>query len=168
MPPAEQLYAENLALQAQVATVREENAHLLAQIAWLKKRLFGPGQGEKLDRAQLLLALAELEPLAVRAAAPRQTIAYERTQRQPRPAPAELFAKLPVKETVEIIPAEVKQDPDLYERVGEERTFEVDVTPPKLFKREIVRPKFRHCADRSRPLVLAPACLLYTSDAADE
>ena len=33
----------------------------------------------------------------------------------------------------------------------------MDVTPPKLFKREIVRPKFRHRLDRARPLTLAPA-----------
>jgi hypothetical protein len=35
MPPAEQLYAENLALQAEVSSVREENAQLRVQIAWL-------------------------------------------------------------------------------------------------------------------------------------
>jgi hypothetical protein len=36
-----------------------------------------------------------------------------------------------VQETVEVVPAEVKAEPDLYERIGEERTFEADVTPPK-------------------------------------
>jgi transposase len=157
MPPAEQLHAANLALQAEVAAMREENVHLRAQIAWLRKRLFGPGQGEKLDRAQLLLQLQELEKLAERAAAPRQAITYERAQPQSHPAPEELFAKLPVKETIEIIPEEVKKDPELYERVGEERTFEVDMTPPQLFKRVIIRPKFRHRLDRTRPLTLAPA-----------
>jgi len=35
--------------------------------------------------------------------------------------------------------------------------FEVDVIPPKLVKREIVRPKYRHRLDRSRPPLLAPA-----------
>ncbi len=58
-------------------------------------------------------------------------------------------------ETVEIVPEPVKQDPDLYERIGEERTFEIDVVPPKLVKREIVRPKYRHRLDRNRPPVLA-------------
>jgi transposase len=150
MPPAEQLYAENLAL-------KEEVAQLKVQIDWLKQRLFGPGQGEKLDRAQLLLKLEELEKLAARSPASTQTIAYERAVPQRREAPKELFAKLPVKETIEIIPAEVKKDPELYEKIGEERTFEVDITEPKVFKREIVRPKYRHRLDRARPPVLAAA-----------
>jgi len=157
MPPAEQLYAANLALKTEVAEVREENAQLRVQIAWLKKRLFGPGQGEKQDRAQLLLHLAELEKLLAPKPAPRLVVAHERALPRPRPEPEQLFAKLPVKETIEIIPEAVQKDPELYERVGEERTFEVDVTPPKLFKREIVRPKFRHRLDRARPLTLAPA-----------
>jgi transposase len=62
-----------------------------------------------------------------------------------------------VKETVELVPAAVQAEPDLYERIGEERTFEVDVTPPKLFKREIIRPKYRHRLDRNRAPLVAPA-----------
>jgi transposase len=157
MPPAEQLYAENLALKEEMATVREENVHLRTQIDWLKKRLFGPGQGEKLDRAQLLLKLEELEKLAARTPAPAQVIAYERAAPQRREPSRELFAKLPVKETVEIIPEEVRKDPELYEKIGEERNFEIDITQPKVFKREIVRPKYRHRLDRARPPVLAAA-----------
>lgn len=34
----------------------------------------------------------------------------------------------------------VKQEPKLYERIGEEHTFEVDVIEPKLVKREICGP----------------------------
>jgi transposase len=33
----------------------------------------------------------------------------------------------------------------------------VDIVPPKLFKREIVRPKYRHRLDRNRAPLLAPA-----------
>ncbi len=142
----------------EVQLLREENAVLRRQIAWLKQKLFGGGQGEKLDRAQLLLTLGELEKLAA-AARPVETITYERRKgpAEPRPLPAENFAHLPVQETVVIEPAAVLADPALYERIGEERTFEVDVTPPKLFKREIVRPKYRHRLDRSRAPLLAPA-----------
>jgi transposase len=71
--------------------------------------------------------------------------------------PAETFAKLPVVETIEIVPEAVKEEPELYERIGEERTFEVDVIEPKLVKREIVRPKFRHKLDRNRPPLVASA-----------
>jgi len=73
------------------------------------------------------------------------------------PLPAENFAHLPVVETIEIVPEAVQRDPDLYERISEERTFEVDVIEPKLVKREIVRPKYRHRLDRGRPPVIAPA-----------
>jgi transposase len=142
----------------EVQSLREENALLRTQIEWLKRQLFGPGKSEKLDRAQLLLKLGELEKLAA-ATRPAQTITYERPAGKPEPRtpPAETFAHLPVQETVEIVPPAVQADPELYERIGEERTFEVDVVPPKLFKREIVRPKYRHRLDRSRAPVLAPA-----------
>jgi transposase len=132
---------------------------LRAQIAWLKQQLFGGGKSEKLDRAQLLLKLGELEQLAAAAERPTETVTYERPAgpAPKRTLPAESFAHLPVQETVVIEPPAVQADPTLYERIGEERTFEVDVTPPKLFKREIVRPKYRHRLDRNRAPLLAPA-----------
>ena len=143
----------------EVQLLREENAALRAQIAWLKQQLFGPGKSEKLDRAQLRFQLEELEQLAAKTERRVETITYERAKpaKHPRSVPAETFAKLPVVETIEIVPEPVKQEPELYERIGEERTFEVDVIEPKLVKREIVRPKFRHKLDRARPPVIAPA-----------
>ena len=138
--------------------LREENAHLRTQIAWLKNKLYGPGKSETLDRAQLVLTLGELEKLAA-AERPVETISYERATGPAvkRSLPAENFAHLPVKETVVIEPAEVQADPSLYEKIGEERTFEVDVIPPQLFKREFVRPKYRHRLDRNRAPLTAPA-----------
>ncbi len=142
----------------EVALLKQEVAVLRAQIEWLKKQLFGGGKSEKLDRAQLLLKLGELEKLAASAETPKQTITYERpVRREKRPLPAESFAHLPVQERVVIEPALVQAEPEAYERIGEERTFEVDVVPPKLFKREIIRPKYRHKADRAQPPVVAPA-----------
>lgn len=145
-------------LQKENDLLREENTVLRANIEWLKKKLFGSGQSETLDRAQLLLKLGELEKLAA-AERPTATITYERpTGPAPkRTLPAESFAHLPVQETVVIEPPVVQADPTLYEKIGEERTFEVDVIPPKLFKREIVRPKYRHRLDRHRAPLLAPA-----------
>jgi len=150
MPPAEQLYAKVLELEAKLAAAESE-------LTWLRRQVFGPGKSEKLDRLQTQLPLGEVAgpPAAARTA----TVRYERTvqARERHPAPAEAFQKLPVTETVELVPAEVQADPDLYERIGEERTFEVSVVPPRLVKREIVRPKYRHRLDRSRPPVIAPA-----------
>jgi transposase len=121
----------------EVQQLREEVTVLRAQIAWLKQQLFGPGKSEKLDRAQLLLHLGELEKLAA-ATRPTGTITYERAggPAPKRTLPAEAFAHLPVKESIELVPEPVRADPDLYERIGEERTYEVDVVPPQLFKRD--------------------------------
>ncbi len=151
MPPPEELYAENLAL-------KEENAGLRAQVAWFRRQLFAGGRSEKLpvdSPAQGQLGLPET-PVAER---PRQAIAYERRAPAPekRPIPAEVFAHLPVQETVELIPAEVQAEPVAFERIGEERTFEVELVGPKLVKREFVRPKFRRKADRAAAPTIAPA-----------
>jgi transposase len=149
MPPLEAALSE-------ILTLKEENSVLRTQIEWLKKKLFGGGQSERLDKAQLIFKLGELEKLA--AAAKVETITYERAKAVGKtPVPAETFAHLPVHETVVIEPEAVKAQPELFEKIGEERTFEVDIVPPKLFKREIVRPKYRHVTDRSMPPLLAPA-----------
>jgi len=85
-------------------------------------------------------------------------ISYERAKPSPekRTVPAQTFAHLPVKETIVIEPDEVKAEPQAFEKIGEERTFEVDVVPPKLFKREIVRPKYQRKAEPSEAPVVAP------------
>ncbi|HLP08831.1 MAG TPA: hypothetical protein VK178_11755 [Opitutaceae bacterium] len=112
---------------------------LRAQIEWFKKQLFGGGKGERLDRAQLLLQLGALEKLAAHAEAAVQKVIYERAAPTPRPPAGEAFAKLPVQETVEIVPAEVKAQPDASERIGFSRTFEIEITPPEVFKRNGTR-----------------------------
>ena len=122
----------------------------------MKKKLFGGGQGERLDRAQLLLQIEQLERVATAPVA-KPVAAHERQPAQKRLTPAEAFAHLPVTETIEIVPEAVQADPALFEKIGEEETFEVDIVPPKLFKRRIVRPKYRHRLDRTRPPVVAPA-----------
>ena len=62
-----------------------------------------------------------------------------------------------MKETIVIEPAEVLAEPVAFEQIGEERTFELDVVLPALFKREFVRQKYRRKDDRSLPPVIAPA-----------
>ena len=156
MPPIELILEENQALKGKVSSLTEEVANLKAELAIFRKQIFGSGKNEKQDKAQLLLTLGQLE--ARIAEVETERVSYERRKpgaaRQP---PAEIFDKLPVRETIEIIPPEVKADPDLYERIGEETTFEVDIVHPQLYKRMIVRPKYRHLLDRSRPPLVAPA-----------
>ncbi|MBI2513263.1 MAG: IS66 family transposase [Opitutae bacterium] len=146
-------------LKQELAELRELVPTLRAQIAWLKQQLFGPGKSEKLDCAQLLLRIDALEKAVIAAERPVEKITYERVAgpAPKRTLPAESFAHLPVKETLIIEPEAVRADPSLYEKIAEERTFEVDVVPPQLFKREIIRPKYRHRLDRNRVPLLAPA-----------
>jgi len=152
MLPVEKVYAENLAL-------REENAELRAQVAWFKRKVFGGSQSEKLAFGSAAQTHLALPALPAPAAPTSEVITYERLKAsgEKRPIPAQTFAKLPVKETVEIIPEEVKAAPEAFVKIGEERTFEVDIVPPKLFKREIVRPKYRRKEDRSEAPLIAPA-----------
>jgi len=134
--------------------LRDEVATLGWQLEKLRKHLFGSGKGERLDRVQLLLQLKELEAAVAVAECPVQQVSYERRApaAERRRAPEKLFEKLPVAEVVVIEPDPVKANPGAYERIGEERTFEVEIIPPKLYKREIVRPKYkRRRIVRSRP-----------------
>ena len=161
MPPAEQLYAENQLLLAEVNEMKLELAKLRAQIEYYKRKLFGGGQSEKMDRAQMLMNLGELEK-AVQKAAEIETITYSREKsandaQARRERERQAFEKLPVTETITIVPDEVKSAPEAYEKISEERTVELDITPPKLIKREYIRPKYRRRADRSQPPVVAPA-----------
>jgi hypothetical protein len=141
----------------EMTLLKQENVALRAQVDWLKRQLFGPGKSETLDRLQGALALGEVA--AAPAPVKTETIHYERTvaSKEKRPLPAEVFKDLPVAETIELVPTEVKAQPELFEKISEERTFEVDIVPPKLVKREIVRPKYRHKLNRAMPPVIAPA-----------
>jgi transposase len=149
MPSAEELFKENESL-------RGENAVLRAQIEWLRKQVFGGRKSERLADAQMTLTLGALEKRAERDPESR-TVTYERVAPKARPTPAETFAALPVTEVLEIIPEEVQAHPEAYERIGEERTFEVDIVQARLVKREIVRPKYRLKADKCVAPLLAPA-----------
>ena len=153
------LQKENAELRGEIGQLTARCAELQAKLALLLKKYFGGGQSETLDKAQLLLAIDGLQKEIAAVERPLESVTYERpTGPAPkRTLPAESFAHLPVKETIELVPEVVKQDPSLYEKIGEERTFEVDIVPPQLFKREIVRPKFKHCLDRNRAPIVASA-----------
>ena len=150
MPPVEKVYAENLEL-------KNENVALRAQVDWLKRQVFGPGKSETLDRLQTVLAIEEADK--AQAPAKTETITYERkvAAKEKRPLPAETFKDLPVAETIEIVPDEVKAQPELYEKISEEKTFEVDIVAPQLVKRVIIRSKYRHKLNRALPPVIAHA-----------
>lgn len=165
MPLVEELYAELQEAKAALAErdkeLRERDekiAQLTAQIAHLRRQIFGTGRSEKMDERQLALMLGTLESLEQAKEELVKVPAHERKKRRNLPPRDEQYEHLPIEESVEIIPNEVKADPESYERINsEERTWEVDYHPPKFFRREIIRPKFRHKADRSLPPLIAPA-----------
>jgi transposase len=162
----QQLQARIAALESELKVRDAERAEraatvarLEARIAWLEHRLFGSGRSEKLDRNQLLLELEQLQQ-QFETEKKLQKISYEREVAPAKQTPRALedaFAKLPVDEVKVIEPAEVQAEPEKFEKISEERTFEVDVVPPKLFKREIVRPKYRRKDSPAQPPVVASA-----------
>ena len=155
MAPA-QMMERLTSLEEKYESVCEENAALRAQLEWFKRNLFGTGKSEKTDALQTRLGIDEDD--AIPEPESKTKITYERSaKKSSRELPAERFGHLPVAKTVEIVPEAVKAEPNLYERIGQEETFEVGITTPKLWKRAIIRPKFRHILDRSRPPLIAPA-----------
>ena len=74
-----------------------------------------------------------------------------------RSVPLENFKNITVKETIVIVPDELKANPEDYVQIGEERTFEIDIIAPQLFKREIVRPKYKSIKDTTRAPIIAAA-----------
>src|SRR5690625_260428 len=113
MPPIEVVLEENRSLKEEIAVLR-------AQIDWLKKQVFGGGKSEKINRAQLLLQLDILEKQE-EAVRKLESISYERQKpSKTRQAPAEQFKDLPVDETIEIVPEEVKAHPEMFEQIGQE------------------------------------------------
>ena len=151
---AAQLMDQLVKTQAERNALRHEVADLRAQVEWFKRNLFGQGKSETFDALQTRLKFDDEVIQPEVPAAPKEQIHYERSKPTKRELPAERFKDLPVLETTELIPDAVKADPQAYERIGEESTFEVKITPPKLWKRAIVRPKFRHKLDRSQPLTV--------------
>lgn len=149
MPPAEELWNENQQLKQEVALLRE-------QLGWLQRQSFG-SKSEKLDARQILLALEAQEAQAKRKEEELVKVREHMKRRQPVEPPKERFKHLPVSETIEIVPEEVKAEPDAYEKIGEESTFEVVIDPPRFTRRVINRPKFRRKDDRQAAPVLAPA-----------
>jgi transposase len=130
----------------------------------LIRRLFGK-KGEGIDPAQLELLFSDMpgkpeasdgaaapEEAAPNAAEPVRT-AKKRAAHRSRITGLE---NLPC-ETTEIIPDLVAADPAAFERIGEEVTELLDITPAKFFKRRIIRAKFRRKESRHLPPIVAPA-----------
>lgn len=164
MPPIEAVLAENQQLkdrlskrEAELSDRESRIAQLEAQIAWLRRQMFAGGKSEKVDPAQLELMLKGLKEQQDALKQEKETITYQRNKPGKRKSRGETYENLPILEEKVIEPEEVKADPDAYERISAEETFEVKVDPPRFYRRKIIRPKYRHKQDKSQPPVVAPA-----------
>ena len=146
------LGVENEQLRIQVKLLNEK-------IQFLMKRLFGKSS-EKLNPDQMQLAFEELNELQQALEATMEEPVEEERESVRRVKRKPLEARLPEDlptETVVIVPDEVKANPGLYKKIGEERLVELDVVPTRFFRREIIREKYKRLDDRRLPPVIAPA-----------
>ena len=160
----ESLRTQNEGLRAEVLRLETENKLLRAKVDKLVHRIFGKSS-EKLDAAQLELLLqfpedaAGKEPASPCGSPGADTWeAAPAEHRAARPAAARrarLPEHLPVVETV-LEPDEIKADPALWRRIGEEISEQLDYEPARFFKRRTVRPKYVRRGDMETAPVIAP------------
>jgi len=150
----QELEAENAALHAQVGSLQHEMAEMNRKLQHLIKQLYGR-RGEQIDPRQLELLLTSMVAQEVPVIAlpdlplntPRRC---RRTARNPR-----LPEDLPTEDIV-LDPDEVTADPQAYRCIGEDITQELDVVPPKYFRRRFIRRKYVSKVERDRPPIIAP------------
>lgn len=147
---------------------RLEIIRLSKLIAALRQKIFGTGQGEKVDHAQLEIELnlaeAQLTRLhtnsseqednqiddLVAGASNSEKTTEERIKRFSLPDDIE-------ERTERIIPAEVMASPEDYREIGEPEVTEIiDLEPAKFVKVKQVYPRFVLKADRSSAPLTAP------------
>lgn len=142
-------------LQQENRFLKERVLLLEQQIEWFKRHVFGTGKSEKLDKNQLPLDM-EATPVA-EAPAKTETISYERTTRSARQSKEATYEHLRIAKTLVIDPEPVKANPEAYELIGEERTFEIGITTPKLYRIEYIKRKYRLKSDRDQAPLIAPS-----------
>jgi transposase len=150
----EKLEAENAALHARVDALEQELELTNRKLQHVLKQLFGK-KTEQFDPRQLELLLSGLRVQPIPAGEPPAML------RPPRPATGRASARKPripenlPTEDIVIDPDEVSAEPQAYQCIGEEITQELDVVPPKYFRRRFIRRKYVRKAERSLPPVIA-------------
>lgn len=145
-------------LSAENVQLRQENRLLRQKVDWLLKKIFGGGQGEKVDPAQLQLELEGLEG-ALMGEAPAQE---EKEKLSAPRSHARGRKPLPPVHEEEVVmePAEVAAAPGVWTKIGEERTEELDLQPAKFIKRIYRRPKYVNRCDGQIVIADSPSRFL--------
>lgn len=148
----DRLLVKNNDLQAEIRLLHEK-------VRLLMKKLFGHSS-EKLSPDQMELVFEELRE--AQDALEDATDKLEELDGPPsrrgkrKPLKERVPKDLPV-ERVVIIPDQVKENPELYRKIGEETVEELDVVPTHYFRRIIVREKYVLIDDRETAPVIAAA-----------
>jgi transposase len=134
----ETLLQENRALKERVGALEAELKVWRQKVDHLLQRLYGCSS-EKISDQQLQLLMGVILPPPVAAPVPEAKPVWRapRVGSGRRGLPKEL-------ETEEVIiePEPVKQAPELWKRIGQEVTEELDYIPARLFRRLYIRPKY--------------------------
>lgn len=161
----ELLREKNRLLEAERELMRTEIKRLQDMVEAFRKRIFG-ASSEKLDPAQIEFSFKEGDLLMGKPAAPQDGAGAESPEKEKSKSPrnrskkADLFPKnLKVLIDGEVIPDEVRANPELYEKISEDHHDELEITRSQLFWRRILIPKYRLKNDRTKPPVQAPAPL---------
>lgn len=136
-------------------------------IAALKQKLFGNGQSEKVEHAQLKLELQQAEQALEDLEIEREVESVlsqdsssdnsgEEDEKKPKRVRRYSFPKTVETVTETLIPDEVAANPQAYREIGQPEVTELlDVEPMKFIKRRIVRPRFQLREDRQAAPVVA-------------
>lgn len=149
-------------LLARIEKLEAELARKDQIIAALQQRLFG-AKSERLDPGQLNLMfeealLGKAEPLPDRPTGSEEAETDNRAGRRRRRTKAEIYPRnLPIKIVAELVPEEVRADPDAYREIEPEHHDELEVKRAELCWHRTLRRKFVRRTDRTRPPVMEPA-----------
>ena len=147
-------------LRSEVDQLKTEKSLLQEKLQYLLKNLFGRSS-ERLNPDQMELALEELRGLQAEIErsedqAEEMLEKMESKRGKRKPLDARIPEDLPT-ETIIIEPDEVKENPELWEKIGEERLEQLDVIPTRFVKIITIRPKYKKIDDRSLAPIIAPA-----------
>jgi len=165
---AETLRRENLSLKGKVGELERENANLQLKIRALElaqARATKPDDDRQchLEIRHTESVRAEPEECGEPAPEPKIPSSTTKRARKLRVPPEAKFENLPVTEEVILIPEEVKADPQAWEEIAGEISYEVLVQPTRLTRRKIDRKKFVKRARRDVAPVVAKAPIRFSS-----
>lgn len=161
-------------LENENAYLRRENDLLREQIRLLEQAQSRRPQKEE-DGRQLHLEIKVAHSVTVEAEEAAQSGQAEepawqlpssttRRGRKLRVRGAEKFVNIPVEKETVIIPWEVEQNPDDWEFIDDETTYEIVVHPTRLSRHKITLTKFRRKDNRAAPPIIAKAPIRFSTN----